>query len=501
VSEGQGPPARRKSVATVSIVVGIAVAAVASQVLADNNPAPNPATGQVTFGFDKAPPQALVKQGIPIDHVNDNSTGYQDATPWTVLSVPIWKTDPVTGLPVGTLDSGEALRIRTVAAMSRCNDADVNNNAGGGEINSPCERLQGTSYQVDASNPGGYNPYIAARTFLATSDGATVGHNFDTWQTEHCTQEKHHCQIVFTTDITRDDLSHISGLGNYLFINMKVAAWSQDASKVTTTDGLPRDRVELEADCLGDDFGNCPPYHDRLEDLSGANQLSVIRLGPDRGDQDDWTSSKTNTNRLPGRLNVSTEDCNRSDRHNPPNKCYVPPTPPDTTGTFLQDCTATLNTNCTPHPISLVSTQLDGLHANDVIDVPEASITVQDWLGDTYNFNHLVEGRILLTSDGPDAWHVMRSGDRYLSPKGGENCNDGSPSCPQTVVTKVGAATVPSGHPTMWVNYIGDAVDLFGVAGGSVPKNILVPQVTMTVTCRSATEQQPPQPCTLTNMN
>ncbi len=258
----------------------IAVTAGVVDAVGNDDQATNPGAGQVTLGFDKAPPPDAVRDGIPV--YKDKGNGVFDATPVTILTVPLGRLDQ-NGNRIGGLDKSEGLRIRAVVAMSRCNPMDLGSD---GELNSPCEDL-GNWY--DASDSG-YDPYIAAKTFLTKGDTDTNGISFDDWHEWHCTFQKHHCQIVFTDTIFPNDLETEENAGenlaSYRYFKLKVAAYSTQAN---IANGVPRDVVELEADCPGGDFNACTPTNDELRQLGHGSQLTVIRLGSGRSDTDTWT--------------------------------------------------------------------------------------------------------------------------------------------------------------------------------------------------------------------
>jgi len=107
----------------------------------------------------------------------------------------------------------------------------------------------------------------------------------------------------------------------------------------------------------------------------------------------------------------------------------------------------------------LLRKRLRHLSAGDVIDAA-ARFHLRDHPGGDYVFRHFVRGQLFVTAD-PDALKPhKRSSDRWLSGSAGTNC----PHRAGCEIEKAGAITVPRGAPTtMWVNFVGTAVDSGGV--------------------------------------
>ena len=108
--------------------------------------------------------------------------------------------------------------------------------------------------------------------------------------------------------------------------------------------------------------------------------------------------------------------------------------------------------------------RLRHLAPGDVIDAT-ARFHLRDHPGGHYVFRHFVRAHMFLTSKRdalkPD---TSRAGPgRWISGSAGTNCPHQYAGCE---LKKVGAVTVPEGAPrTMWVNYVGYAVDRGGVNG------------------------------------
>lgn len=401
----------------VVIVVAALTAAIAACPAAAAGVAPNPRHQHVRLGFDKTEPGKWVSHGVPVQR----ATNARRAQPTVIYSV---------ALP--RLDRTESLRIRAVVAISRCNETD--RRAGGGphegNLRSPCE-LAHDPYGL--AGHGEYDPRIAARAYIG-SRPSDLDHGVGHWEAQRCTRPRHHCPIVIRTGVDAPSQSQ-----HRVYLNLAVVAFNPKAR--VGRRGRPVDVVELDANCRHHDYnpdadGDGDPTDDSTfcaPVMGGASsdtrgELQVIRLG--RGHAAPRVRSTRSLIHRHLRVSAVAPGSARA-----------------------------------PRPRVVLRQRIRHLRPGDVVDAA-AAFHLRDHAGGGYVFRHFARG-LLILSASPGAVQprkASRSADRWLSGSSGTNCPHGA-GCE---IEKAGAIVVPRGAPgTMWVSYVGSAVDSGGVNGAT----------------------------------
>jgi hypothetical protein len=381
-----------------SAITGLAIAATPSS---SSALAREPQRDQVTLGFDKAERGRRVSVGVPVSRAGHA----HDSEPRVVYSV---------RLP--GLRRSQKLRIRGIAAITRCDQSDQRLGGGAheGTLHSPCESIR-HPYSV----PGGgqYDPRVAARAFIGFGPSDLrdpVGH----WDVQPCTTALHHCPLEVSAKVDHPPRAHD------MWLNLAVASFSPDAR--VGSRGQSVDVVELDGDCKHHDFNPASGYCKPVLTSASSNtqgELTAIRFG---------------SSRKPTRPRTTRKLINRQIR-----------------------VQGSRRSSSATRPRIVLRQRLRHLSPGDVVDA-KASFHLRDDPGDGYVFRHEVSGLMFLSAD-PTAIHPRTSsGSRWLAASARTNC----PHSSGCEIEKVGAATVPEEAPkTMWVTYVGSARDSGGLNG------------------------------------
>jgi hypothetical protein len=359
----------------------------------------------VALGTDTKEPDEsgdnTVAHGLPINNT---------PTPKAIYSVKL-----------NALKTGENIKARGELQVSRCNDPDTYNGSGNnpptgspggrGDLNSPCE---------DIPNPprngwGGYmyNPEVGLRLVLATQPGATQGVDLSNgWQKETCSQNKHHCALTVTGNLSGTSVPTATGNTTY-YINLLAKADANGSNPG------PDDVVELESECRTmslwqgygpfEDYSDCDSYPTDNQ-VASKGKLSVIRLAATHGT--DTSYPLANPTNVPSLEVGAGKKVLRALK---------------------------LPTGLTP---------------GSVIDV---NATLKSEMAGGAQNRALLRS-VLVLSDDNTATSPSGSFDHYLSADNGFNCEPNGQTCTSE---KVGAVKIPSGiQPTtqLYVNYVATAI-------------------------------------------
>lgn len=443
--------------------VGLALALAGASLIAAvpgyaDSGAAAPAPDAVTIGVDvteAAPADGAAKAvavGIPVDRAQ----GPQ--------KVPAGKRVVAysVALPPAADGATTTLRVRGVAALSRCNANDHLPGAGTGRgsLHSPCEDEQAYKppfsprgydesemYGERPNLPGdqGYAPSVAGRLFLAESPAGTPGDRaIGPWRTRKCPKRTHHCPITIETTVPG------VGAAKPLYLNLVVVAFHPQA-RVDSSGGaeLSKDIVELEADCAGadasaggdynpdspgdagkdpfDDNAFCDPVRETQAEHSKAGQLTVVRAG----------------------------------------ESYPAPTPLVQSAPLVDRLPVSTIVKGVPQLQVVFSARIEGASPGDVIEARSELSVKNDPQNGSYEFDHLVGSYVLLTSSPTERRWVEQTDnpfDRMITSIFGRNCfgAQGCSTATGNAILKTGAVAVPPGAPAeseMYVNVVANAID------------------------------------------
>jgi hypothetical protein len=298
----------------------------------------------------------------------------------------------------------ERMRIVGSIHASYCVGPDIDGTA---DTGSPCERLAGD----DAPNPH-YELRLEARLYRAARPGDPSDRStrlLNPPRSVGCTVDEHHCPITVTVNRTLS-----SPRGGKPYLNLEVFAWTRSQR------WHPSDRLELEGDCLHDDYRRCaslPANRPRRGDPAllrpTEGLLGVLRIGSDYG---------------------------------------TPPDPGAAQGSSTTIDEPSLEVNGRPTVVH--SARLDHVVVGDVVEAA-GRVEIAG-----HGFDHYAGSWWVLSPSPGTAAPISGAPDRFASPNSGTNClgphshlgtaGDGSCSIAQRAVV-----TVPAGAATtMYLNYV-----------------------------------------------
>jgi len=313
------------------------------------------------------------------------------------------------------LSSGERVNIAGSDHTSYCRPSDI---SGNGNPGSPCRMLTGG----EAPDPYDYTVHLEIHVYQAESATAKSSGQSEDWlanSSRLCTFHFHHCAFTAKNNVT--GLSRGSGK----YINLELAAWTSSGEWESGQ------MLEVEGDCVNDNYGDCVPRPNDDQRTKSKGQLSVIRMG----------SGYSGT--------------------------VTAPTQAQFTQAYID-----INTSGTQRPQVVYSRPIYGVEQGDVIEAAGGMqldgtqpcapdyCTLNGSPDPTYVFHHNVQAWWLLATS---PLHKRADSDeRYISGADIQNCqsSDGT-DAGLCRLQQLGAVTAPAppDDRTMYLNFVGVAKD------------------------------------------